>query len=163
MATNKTPWQRNLEGAAEPLEVLMPVDAGASYPIKKGEICKVGINTAGRPAPVTAATDVTQLVVAAEEQKSTDVARFIRFQVPRPGDVFEFDLSAARAVVLGETLAISDSQTLAYAVENVIARIASDHNCPEPEEKSVTRRSISHAEVVFDETASYFSELTGNS
>jgi len=165
MATNKSPWVRNLGGALAPLRMLLPVDAGSSYAIKRGEICKVGKNTAGRPGPVTAATDTTSLVIADQEQKSDDVARFLPFIVPRPDDLFEFAASASRAFVLGDPLAISDSQTLAYtaAGTNAVARIADDSNCPLPEEKSVTRRSLSKAYVLIDEQASYFCQLSGNS
>lgn len=165
MATNKYPYVRNLGGAPGPLRMLLPVDAGSSYAIKRGELCKVGKNTSGRPGPVTASTDNTGLVIADQEQKSDDSARFLPFIVPRPDDVFEFSAYAARAFVLGDPLAISDSQTLAYtaAGTNAIARIADDSNCPLPEEKSVTRRSISKALVTIAEAASYFAQLSGNS
>ncbi len=167
-AVNRAPWSKDINGGREPLRILMPVDAGSSYAIKRGEICKVGLNTSDRPGPVTAATDKTLLVIADQEQKSTDVARMIPFIVPRPGDVFEFAISAARAVVFGDNFAIhssTPSQTLAYtaAGTNLVARQASDHNCPEPEEKSVTRRPVSFAQVVFDEQASFFAQISGNS
>ena len=164
MATNKYPYVRNLGGASGPLRMLLPVDAGSSYEIKRGELCKVGKNTATRPGPA-ASGDTSGLVIADQEQKAADPAPFLPFIVPRPDDVFEFAASAARAFVLGNTLAISDSQTLAYtaAGTNAIARIADDQNCPLPEEKSVTRRSISKALVMIDEQASYYAELSGNS
>lgn len=103
------------------------------------------------------------LVVAQKEQKSDDVERMLPFIVPRPDDMFEFALSASRAVELGETFAISDSQTLAYATSNVVFRIADDCNQPEPEEESTTARTVSHARGYFDEQASYLAALTGNS
>ena len=165
-AVNRQPWVRNDGGDKKPLRILMPVDAGSSAPIKRGEICKVGENTSGRPAPVDATSDTTNLVIADAEQKSADAARMLPFIVPRPDDIFEFALNSSRAVVVGETYGLHSSDmsfTLAYATSNVVARCASDFNCPEPEEKSVTRRSVSHVQVRFDEQCSYYSELTGNS
>ena len=162
-AVNKAPWVKNLGGDEKPVRMLIPVDAGSSYAIKRGEICKIGKNTTGCAGPVTTASDCTYIVIADEEQKSTDVARMMHFIVPRPEDVFEFALSAAFAVTLGQTYSISDSQTLAIGTSNILARIAGDENCPAPAEKSVTRRSLSYARVIIDLKASYWSALTGNS
>lgn len=162
MATNQNRWMYNIDGASEPLRLLIPTKAGSTTAIKAGEMCKVGKTYAGYPTPVTSG-DATAIVIAEEEQKSTDPERMLHYIIPRPGDVFEFALSAARAVVLGETLAVSNSETLAYAVSNVVARICATDNCPVPAEKSVTRRSVSRARVNFDDAASYWGMLTGNS
>lgn len=162
MPTNKSPFLKSDSGALNPKVVLLPVQAGATQAIKAGEICQYG-KVAGYAAPVDAATDTTMLVVAQKEQKSDDVERMLPFIVPRPDDMFEFALSANRAVELGETFAISDSQTLAYATSNVVFRIADDCNQPEPEEESTTARTVSHARGYFDEQASYLAALTGNS
>ncbi len=162
MAVNLYPWVKNLEGG-DPTRLLLPVQAGSTATIKRGEICKMGENAAGYMAPVDAANDTTGLAIADQEQKSDDVERMIYFIIPKPGDIFEFEMTAARAVAYGETFAISTSQKLAYATSNVVFRSGDDSNYPEPEEKSITKRSVSHVRGSFDEQASYYLELTGNS
>ena len=165
MATNKAPWVRNLGGAAQPFRILVAVAAGSSQAIKKGEICKISnpgqSNEAA--APVSGASDNTNLVVCDREQKADDKARMIEFIVPRPDDEFEFALDSARAVAVGETFAISDSETLTYATSNVVARQSSDQNAPNPSENDTTRRSASKAHVCFAEGASYWAAINGNS
>lgn len=161
MATNKSPWMLNLGGDEKPLRVLLPVAAGSSQAIKRGEIC--AFDPSGDvAAPASAATD-DDLVVCDQEQKADDPARMIYFIVPRPDDVFEFALDAARAAKLGETFAVSDSQTLTYEVTNVQFRQATDQNYPLPSEESTTRRSVSYVHVTVDEGVSYWAAINGNS
>jgi len=164
MATNKYPWFKSMGGDIKPLILRILVAAGSTAAIKRGEICKVGKSTARTAAPATSG-DTSALVIANQEQKADDVARYMEFIVPRPEDVFEFPLAAARAVVVGDPLAISDSETLAYtaAGTNAVARVCGDENTPRPEEKSVTLRSLTNVRVAFDEQASYFGEISGNS
>lgn len=126
MATNQTPWIGNLDGAGNPL--LMPglVQAGSTQAIKRGELCTWN-ETAGYFVPVNAVADnAYSLAIAAEEQKAADAARYMRFYMPRQGDVFEFALAAAAAVALGDalTLTASQSQQLTRDVDGALAAVS---------------------------------------
>ena len=160
MATNKTPWAKCLGGDIVPFRVHLPVAVGSTQAIKRGEICTYDWTT-DVAAPATAGDG--NLVICDREQKADDVARMIEFIVPRPDDVFEFALDAAQTLRLGDTFAISDSQTLTSSASNICARQAGDDNVPNPSELSTTRRSKSYAEVCFDESASYWAAINGNS
>jgi len=161
MAVNAKRWLRDDAGSEKPLRILLPVAAGSTDTIKRGEICT---DNSGVWHPGVSG-DTTTVVIADQEQKSDDVARHLWFIVPRPLDVFEFALSAARAVGYGDPLAISDSETLAYtaAGTNAIARACDNSNRPLPADESTTNRSVSYVQCHIDEQASYITQLTGNS
>ena len=160
MATNKSPWRMNVGGDNKPFRVLLPVAAGSSQAIKRGEICTYSWAS---DAATPASAGNSALVIADREQKADDKARMIEFIVPRPDDVFEFDLASAAAHRLGDTFAISDSQTLAASSSNVCARQAGDDHCPNPSENDVTRRTKGTAHVLFDPGVSYWAVINGNS
>ncbi|MFH1490671.1 MAG: hypothetical protein ABII06_17315, partial [Pseudomonadota bacterium] len=131
MATNKHPWVRNLFGASQPLVIKGLVQAGSTQAIKMGEIC-VYNETSGYWVPADAAGDyIYSLAVANEEQKTEHQARYMEFVAPREGDVFEFALSAAAAVALGNAVKLSDSQTLTVDVDGAgIGHSVGDDNYP---------------------------------
>lgn len=153
MAVNKYPWVRNLHGAAASLIIMGKVQAGSTQAIKRGEICTFN-ETSGYFIPADAAGDfIYSLAIANQEQKSDDLERYIEFIAIREGDVFEFALSAARAIAYGDALEISDSQTLAYDADgNGIAFSVDRANYPET---GTTLRNVSYAGVCFHPEFSY--------
>ncbi len=163
MAVNKNPWLRNDGGDSKPMIVRLRVQAGSTQAIKRGEICIFNVTTANVAVPISGTSEVTHLIVANEEQKADDVARYVEFIVPRPNDLFECEMSAARQVMLGETFCYSTSQKLAYSTSNVIFRSADDSNYPAAEEKSTTVRSVGYVRGYFDEQTSLIADMTGNS
>jgi hypothetical protein len=116
MAVNRVAWVGNVNGASEPLILKGLFDAGATTAIKSGEILeKTGTgNTVWVPLDadydMTGASDA--VAVAGCEIKSGDRAGYYPVIVPRPGDIFEFELATAAAVALGAALYYSTSQKL---------------------------------------------------
>jgi hypothetical protein len=157
MATNKHPWSRNIHGASKPYLFPGKVQAGATAAIKAGEIC-IFNETAGYWVPVNAAADyIGPLAVANEEQKVADLARYMEFIAPREGDIFEFALSAAAAVALGDALIISDSQTLTRDLDGLAVGFSvSQDNFPEA---GTTLTSKGFVEMVFNPAVSYFNKV----
>lgn len=155
MATNKSPWVRNIFGADQPLIILGLVQAGSTQAIKKGEICTFN-ETSGYFIPVDAAADyIYSLAISNEEQKAADSARYMEFIAIREGDVFEFQLDAARQAAYGDCLELtaSDSQKLTYDADgNGVAFVVGRQNYPET---GTTLRNISYAEVSFHPEFSY--------
>ncbi len=121
-AVNKTAWRYNVSGAKKPVRQRMLVAAGSSKVILQGEICFFDAATEDL-APVTGATvNLHALMIADEEQKAGDAARFLWFIVPTEFDVFEFALDAGTSILWGDELQISDSQTLKKSGTDPIAQ-----------------------------------------
>ena len=159
MAVNKYPWVKNLGGDTKPLIFPGKVQAGSSQAIKRGEICTFD-ETSGYFIPANAIADARySLAIANEEQKSGDSARYMEFIALRPEDVFEFTLSAAAGVAIGDGLILvaSQSQQLTQDVDGsggvVVAFVAGKSNYPET---GTTLRTLSTAEVVFNAAFSYW-------
>ncbi len=156
MAENKAPWMKNLDGAIAPLIMPGKVQAGSTQAIKRGELC-VYDETSGYFVPLNAVADARySLAIAAEEQKSDDAARYMAFFMPREGDVFEFALSAAAAVALGDALipVASQSQQLARDVDGTIIAVSvGTDNIPEV---GTTLTSKSYAQAVIHPEYSYY-------
>jgi hypothetical protein len=133
MATNKSPFLYNMiSGSKEPLIVPGLFQAGATQAIKRGEILEFTGDTNSKWVPLDSDADITVgVAVAAEEIKSGDRAGYYPIIVPRPGDVFEFALSASGDPVMGASLYYSDSQTFAETGSNVMAFVAGWSHYPQ--------------------------------
>ena len=122
-AVNKHTWRYSRDGRTAPIRQRFPVAAGTTRTIKIGEICYMtGDVPTGDLVPVAASTDnLHPFVIADEEQKAGDAARFLMCIIPTPADVFEFALDAGTVINFGEELQISDSQTLKSSTTDPIA------------------------------------------
>jgi hypothetical protein len=132
-AVNKSPFIKNLiTGSTEPYIKLGLFQAGATQAIKRGEILEFTGNTNAAFVPLDADEDITVgIAVAAVEIKSGDRAGYYPIIVPRPGDVFEFDLATAAGTLKGASLYFSDSQTFAASGSHVMAFAEGDFHYPE--------------------------------
>ena len=155
MAENKYPFVKNLLGAGDPLIMPMKCAAGSTRTFKAGEILTFNENS-GVVTAVNAVADAQySLVIAAEEQKAADPARYIPCFMLREGDVFEFELAAADAIEYGEglTLTASQSQQLTVDVDGVcVAQSVGTDNVPQV---GTTIMSKSYVQAVFNKTFSY--------
>ncbi len=113
MATNTTRWLRNLDGATEPFVYLALFQAGATQAIKRGELLEFTGDTNTAFVPLDSDFGmVSNIAIANEEIKSGDRAGYYEVIVPRPGDVFEFELDTAAATAYGTALYFDDSETV---------------------------------------------------
>ena len=156
MAVNKDPFVRSRSKDGVANTAYIKVQAGSTQAIKIGELCNYN-ETAGYAVPISAAGDeIYPLCISAEEQKSTDLERFILFYTLDPDDVFEFELAAARSLAIGDgfVLTSSNSQKLTYsAVLQLIAfQVDTDHY----PETGTTVRNQSYARVTFDPAFTYW-------
>jgi len=169
MATNRATWIRNLDGATEPLIMLGKFAAGASQAIKRGEILELTGNTNTEWVPLDSDFDPAgNLAVANEEIKSGDRAGYYEIIVPRPGDVFEFELAAAHACELGHELFYSTSQKLAVTGTNELGVAVGQENYPQKQghlsdepggDAGTTIRSTSYVRMHFKTAGSYYAFL----
>jgi hypothetical protein len=159
MATNQQRWVRNLYGATEPFIYLALFQAGATQAIKRGEILEFtgATNTAFVPIDSDFAMD-SNVAIANEEIKSGDRAGYYEVIVPRPGDVFEFDLAAAAATAYGAALYFSSSEAFAASGTNIIGRAVGQEHYPQKQghltddaagDSGTTIKSISKVRMVF--------------
>lgn len=174
MATNQVRWVRNLFGAPEPLVMLGSFQAGATQAIKQGEILEFtgDSNTDWVPIDSDFAMD-GNIAVANEEIVSGDRAGYYEIIVPRPGDVFEFELAAAGATTFGTYLFYSSSEKVtATAGTNVLGVAVGQANYPDKQghltkdiggDAGTTVRSQTHVQMTFNESASLFAKLTHRS
>jgi len=169
MATNKTRWLRNLDGASEPLTMLHLFQAGATQAIKAGEILELtgDTNTAWVPIDSDFAMN-GNIAVAAEEIKAGDRAGYYNIIVPRPGDVFEFPLATAAATAIGTALYFSDSETVTNSGTNALGYAVGTSHYPLKQghladdaggDAGTTIKSYAYVEMVFALTASFYAAL----
>lgn len=167
MASNNTRWIRNLCGASEPCVMLGKFAAGSTQAIKRGEILELTGNTNTEWVPIDSDFAMSaDVAIANEEIKSGDRAGYYEIIVPRPGDVFEFELAAATAVAVGASLYYSDSETLTVtAGSNVVGRAVGQEHYPSKQghltddasgDAGTTIKSTAYVRMVFDNDASYF-------
>lgn len=156
MATNKSPWVKNLHGDVVPLVISMKAAAGTTRTFKMGEILTYNENS-GVVTAVDAVADASySLVIAAEEQKATDPARYVPCYMLRDGDVFEFALATAAQVAYGNGLSLtaSQSQQLTVDVDGVaVAMSVGTDNVPQV---GTTLLSKSYVQAVFHPEFSYW-------
>lgn len=153
MATNKDPFVRSTHKDGVPHVMKGLVQAGSDQAIKTGELCAFN-KTAGYWTPVDSVSDAMYaLAIAKEEQKAADLTRYIDFYSLRPGDHFEFPITAARSLAMGDMFVISDSENLAYAETSW--PIAHQVDCGHyPQQNDTTIRNRSYAVVEFALNAS---------
>ncbi len=126
MAVNLAPYKRSLFSQQKPLVMLLPVAAGSTTAIKRGEVCEL---SGGVFTPITGDDDFTSgvLAICDHEITSSHQAGYYPFVVPRPGDLFEFELAAAAAAARGAALYYSTSQVLATSGTNTLGDVV-DHS-----------------------------------
>lgn len=128
MATNQARFVKSLFGPhiTEPLIVPGNFAAGTSVPVKRGEILELTGNTNTEWVPMDSDYNMAaNVAIAAEEIKAGDPTGYYKIIVPRPGDVFEFELDAADDLALGTALYWSSSEKVTdTAGTNIIGNVA---------------------------------------
>ncbi len=173
MATNNVRWIENIEsGAPEPLIRLGLFQAGSTQAIKRGELLELtgDGNTAFVPLDSDFQMD-GHIAIANEEIKDGDRAGYYEIIIPRPGDVFEFALAAASALVAGTALYYSSSEAVtASAGANVLGWAVGFENYPQKQrhltddaagDSGTTIANTSYARMTIARCASYFTKLQG--
>lgn len=170
MATNHVRWVGNMFGAKEPLIVLGLFQAGATQAIKRGEILeKTGAtNTAWVPMD-SDFNGAGNIAIANEEIKSGDRAGYYEIIVPRPGDIFEYELAAASAVAIGTSLYYSSSEKVTVTAGTYVLAIAvGQEHYPQKQghladdasgDAGTTVRSTSYVRMTFDLASSLYAAL----
>ena len=163
-AVNRQSWIRNIFGESEPLIMRGLFQAGGTQAIKRGELLELDT---GNWVPLDADQAMTAIIaVANEEIQSGDRAGYYEILVPRPGDVFEYELATANDVVVGQALYYSDSQTVTEAVgSNILGYAIGQTNYPKKQghlakdastDSGTTVRLASYVEMTIIAAASYF-------
>ena len=168
MASNQIRWIRNLLGAPSPFVMLGLFQAGSTQAIKRGEVLEL---SGGNWIPLDANQVMAAIIaVANEEVKAGDRAGYYEIIVPRPGDVFEYDLDTAAATAVGTALYWSSSEVLTATAGagNVLAYAVGQEHYPLPQghladdasgDSGVTVRSQGTVHVAFVNAASYWAAL----
>ena len=120
MATpNFSRWVGNLDGAKEPLIWKGAFQAGSTQAIEAGEIMEFtgDTNTAWVPIDSDFSQD-SNIAIAGCNIISGDLAGYYPIIVPRPGDMFVYDIAAAAATAQGVALGYSDSETVAIGTSH---------------------------------------------
>jgi hypothetical protein len=169
MATNQARFIRNIFGLKGPFKYLGLFQAGGTQAIKQGEMLKIDT---GNFVPITADYNSSaDLAIADEEIKSGDYAGYYWIIVPRPGDIFEFDLDSASAITVGTNLqagASNPTESFQTGGSNHIAKAVGQEHYPNPQghasddaspDEGSTVRSTSKVRVMFEAASSYYSAL----
>ena len=158
-----------MNGATQPLVRLGLFQAGSTQAIKRGELLSFTAvtNTNFEPLAADASRD-SDIAIANEEIKAGDRAGYYEIIVPRPGDVFEFDLATAAATAVGASLFFSSSEAFAASGSNVVGTAVGQEHYPQKQghlsadgapDAGVTIRSISVVRCTIKEAASVYSLL----
>lgn len=170
MATNITRWLYNLFGLDKPLVMPGKFQAGATQAIKAGELLELtgDTNTAWVPLDSDFAM-AGNVAIAAEEIKSGDRAGYYPIIVPRPGDVFEYELAAADASAIGAPVYFSSSEKITItAGTNVLGDIATHHHYPQMQghladdasgDAGTTIKAATHVGITITAAASFWSAI----
>jgi len=163
MATNRQAFIGNLYGAKEPLRILGLFQAGSTQAIKRGEILELDT---GVWIPLNADQSMSAVIAVADEEiKAGDLAGYYHILIPRPGDVFEFELAAAGATAIGTALYYSTSQKVTVSTgSHVLGYACGQENYPQaqghaadgdPSDRGTSIKSQSYVRMTFKEAASY--------
>lgn len=166
---NKSPWIRNLNGAQSPLILLGKFAAGSSQTIDRGDILELTGATNTEFVPIDSDFSMDNDIAIANEQiKSGDRAGYYEVIVPRPGDVFEFELSAAASPAIGDAVYYNAAQKVATSGSNILGRVVGQDHYPLKQghladdagaDAGTTIRSTSFVQVLIDEAASFWGLL----
>jgi len=170
MATNQpSRWVRNLNGAKEPLVILGLFQAGATQAIKAGELLELtGAGSTWVPLDSDFDMSAGVIAIANQEIKAGDLAGYYEIIVPRPDDVFSYDLAAAGNSAIGTALYFSSSEAVTVtAGTNILGHIAGVSNYPKqlPAEHGggdagTTIRTVSVAEMTIVRANSFLSTFS---
>lgn len=170
MASNQVRWVKNLMGPHITGPLILPgkFAAGASQAIKMGELLE--LTGSGNTEWVPMDSDFSMsgnVAVAACEIKSGDLAGYRPIIVPRPGDVFEYEIDASDDLAIGTALYWSSSEKLTdTAGTNIVGYTVDDSVYPWPQgfqsddaspDKGTTLLFKLRYRMVFRHPASYYS------
>lgn len=150
---NRMTWDHNVNGAKAPFRVLGLFAAGSTATNDRGDILELTANS--NTEWITMNSDFAgnaNVAVAGEEILDGDLAGYYWIIVPRPGDVFEFILSAAGNPSIGASLYWSAAQTVAETGSNVLGRMLSTSHYPKQGRKSIDGGASPDAGVVIPNT-----------
>ncbi len=169
MATNHVRWVGNLFGASEPLIMLGKFQAGATAAIKRGELLELTGDTNTAWVPMDSDYDMAaNVAIANEEIKSGDRAGYYEIIVPRPGDVFEYEIATAAATAVGASLYWSSSEKVAATGTNQLGTAVGQEHYPQKQghladdasgDAGTTIRSIGYVRMTVKTACSYYAAL----
>lgn len=167
MATNQPRYITNvISKDPNPHVMLGLFQAGSSQVIAVGELLEL---SGGNWIPLDADQSMSAIIaIAHEEIKSGDRAGYYEIIVPRPGDVFEYDLASAAATTVGSALYWSDSETVTTSGNNILGYAVGQEHYPKKQghladdvssDMGTTVRSTSQIQMAIIQTASYYAAL----
>lgn len=174
MATNHhARWVGNLNGLPRPMIYRALFQAGGTQAIKAGEILEFTGNSNLAFVPIDSDFDMSggDIAIANEEIKSGDRAGYYEVIVPRPGDIFEFELSSAADTAFGSELYYNSSEKVATSGTNVLGIAVGQEHYPQKQghlsddaagDAGTTIKDTSHIRMTICERNSYFSRLVQN-
>lgn len=170
MASNHQRWVGNMYGHDRPLIMLGKFAAGASVPIKRGELLELTGNTNTEWVPMDSDYNMAaNVAIANEEIKNGDLAGYYEIIVPRDGDMFEYDLAAAGSNAVGTAVYWSSSEAVTItAGSNIIGNIVGQEHYPQKQghlsddastDSGTSIRSVSKAIITIQRSNSYLAAL----
>lgn len=169
MATNRLRWIRNLDGASGPLVMPGLFQAGATQAIKRGEILEFTGDSSTAWVPIDSDFAMAgNIAIANEEIKDGDRAGYYEIIIPRPADVFEYELASATTLAIGAALYYSSSEKVATSGTNALGYAVGTEHYPQKQghltddaggDAGVTVKSTSYARMTFALTASFYAAL----
>jgi len=163
---NAYTYNKSLSGGREPLRVLVPFSAGSSATVERGAILELA---SGNFIELDADQSMAGVIAVADEEiKATSLAGYYPVIVPRPGDVFDYDLSAAANPSRGDSLYWVSATTLTTSGSNILCKVFDHSGYPQQQgradvgdvlDRGTTIRNTTRVSVMFLAAVSYYVAL----
>ena len=156
----------NIYGHDKPLRVDLPVAAGSTTTIDKGEMCELDT---GVFTPISADDSFAGVLAICDEEITAErkVGR-ASFIVPRPGDLFRVKLAAETNPSRGASLYYSTSKVVATSGSNPFANVFNHAGFPQKQgradvgdvaDRGTAIGSVLWVEATIKAAASYYAAL----
>lgn len=150
----KARWVKNLNGATQPLIQLLLF--AASGDIEAGALIEKTANGATEFVEMDADFAMSaDVAIAHQDIKSGDRKGYYEAIIPRPGDVFAFELDAAASPAVGAPVYYNTSKTVKLAGTNILGNICGQDHYP-PQQGRLTVDGAPDSGTTIKETKTVF-------
>jgi len=168
---NKMTWKFNIiSPSAQPLIMPGNFQAGDTQAVERGDIIELTAGGATQWVPIDSDFNMNgDIAVSDADIDGGDRAGYYPIIVPRPGDVFEYELASADNPSIGTALYYNAAQKVTTtAGTNILARVYSFDHYPRMQghlsrdastDEGTTLRNTTFLLMMFDPDASYFKKM----
>jgi len=163
---NRWSYNKSLSGGREPMILLLPCAAGSTAVMTAGDLCELESSNMSRLDSDQSMAAI--LAVCHEDWTASRSAGFNPFIIPRPGDVFDVNLSAAANPSRGDALYWISHVLVTTSGSNIIGHVLDHAGYPQKQgnpdvgdvaDRGTTIRNTTLVHATIRAAASYFAAV----